>query len=254
MTRRRLAIIGLGAVAFAVGVGGFTGRIPVRPLLTFIQFKLNPTKARTQHLVQLKHPKTGQVIFLIGTTHQYHYSDDAYSIWHVKAVVEGVGVDTVMVEMMPDAVDDGRFGEGPVEMPFIALQARQQGLVVRGIDANWDGGWRGRQDEMFQNVQHVLPDVKRGLIASGFMHVRQFEEQLIGLGFERVPWSDAERQQLFERDVSQTWPAGLAHALREAIVRAQAGKMDTDPNRAADVDWFISVRRDVLRAMGETGF
>ncbi len=247
-------MLGFGALAIALGVGAFTGRIPVRPMMTFIQFKLNPTKARVQHLVQLKHPQTGQVIFLIGTTHQYHYTDDAYSIWHVKAVVEGLGVDTVMVEMMPDAVDDGRFGEGPVEMPFIALQARQQGLAVRGIDANWDGGWRGRQDNMFHNVQQVLPDVKRGLIASGFMHVRQFEEQFTGIGFERVPWSDAQRQRLFERHVAETWPVGLAQALQEAIARAQAGNMDTDPTRAADMDWFISVRRDVLRAMGETGF
>lgn len=254
MTRRRLALVGLGTLVVAIVaivVGGVTGRIPLRPMLTFVQFKMNPGKARVQHLVQLKHPQTGQVVFLIGTTHQNHYTDPAYSIWHVKSAVAGLDVDTVMVEMMPDAIAEGRFGDGPVEMPFIALQAKQQGLAVVGMDAGWDKGWRGRQDKMFDNVQQALPTVKRGLIASGFMHVGQFEEQLHGKGFVTVPWSEAERQQVLDRDVTEVWPAGLGTALREAIVRAQQGKMATDPTRAADVDWFISVRQDILRIMGE---
>ena len=52
--------------------------------------------------------------------------------------------------------------------------------------------------------------------------------------------------------MSQDWPVGLASALREAIGRAQQGKMATDPTRAADVDWFISIRQDILRLMGES--
>ena len=249
--RRRMALVAAGVIVAGLVALAGSGRFPLRPLLTFLQFKLNPEKARVQHLVQLRHPQTGQVVFLAGTTHQYHYEDPAYSIWHVKAIVTGLEVDAVLVEMMPDAIDEGRFGDGPVEMPFIALVAKDAGIDVAGMDSGWDGGWRGRQDRMFQHVQRHLPTHRRLLITSGFMHVRQFEEQLQREGFVVVPWSEAERQQVFERKVDETWPKALAPALRAAIARARAGTMQTDPERSADVTWFIQVREQVLRIMGE---
>lgn len=249
--RRRIALVAAGVFVAAITAVIGSGRIPVRPLLTFLQFKLNPEKARVQHLVQLRHPGTGQVVFLAGTTHQYHYEDPAYSIWHVKAIVTGLDVDAVLVEMMPDAIDEGRFGDGPVEMPFIALVAKDAGLDVAGMDSGWDGGWRGRQGRMFQHVQRHLPAHRRLLITSGFMHVRQFEQQLQKEGFVVVPWSEEERQQVFRRVVEQTWPKELAPALRAAISRARAGTLQTDPERSADVTWFIQVRQQVLRVMGE---
>jgi len=248
---RRLAVLAVGAAVAAIAAGIGTGRIPARPILTFIQFKFAPEKARVQHLVQLRHPESGQVVFLAGTTHQYHYDDPAYSIWHVKAIVTGLDVDAVFVEMMPDAVSEARYGEGPVEMPFITLAAREAGIDVKGIDAGWDGGWRGRQAQMFANAQANMAGRKRVLVTSGFMHVHQFEEQFQSVGFVPVPWPEAERQRLFEREVPHTWPVGLADALREAIARAERGEIETDPKRAADTAWFIQVREQVLKVMGE---
>ncbi len=251
MSRRRRLLAAVVGVVVAAGVAAAaSGRLPLRPILTFLQFKLNPSKARVQHLVQLKNSTTGQVVFLAGTTHQYHYDDPAYSIWHVKAIVTGLDVEQVLVETMPDAIAEGRYGDGPVEMPFIALAAKEAGIAVAGMDAGWDGGWRGRQDRMFDNVQREMVGKKRVLITSGFMHVRQFEEQLTAVGFAVVPWSEEERQALFERDVEERWPAGLETALKDAIARAEAGKLDTDPERSADVSWFIEVRRQVLQKMG----
>jgi hypothetical protein len=248
---RRLVAVVVGVVVVAGTAAAASGRLPLRPLLTFLQFKINPTKARVQHLVQLQNPVTGQVVFLAGTTHQYHYDDPAYSIWHVKSIVTGLQVEKVLVESMPDAVAEGRYGEGPVEMPFITLAAIEAGIAVAGMDAGWDGGWRGRQDKMFQNVQREMVGHKRVLITSGFMHVRQFEEQLTEAGFQVVPWSEHERQAIFARHVDETWPRGLADALRSAITRAHNGQMQTDPSRSADVTWFIEVRRQVLEKMGE---
>jgi hypothetical protein len=169
----------------------------------------------------------------------------------VKAIVTGLDVDAVLVEMMPDAIDEGRFGDGPVEMPFIALAAKDAGIVVAGMDAGWDGGWRGRQDRMFEHVQRHLPNHRRVLITSGFMHVRQFEEQLQAHGFVLAPWSEEERQAIFRRPVEEVWPKALAPALRAAIGRARAGTLQTDPERSADMEWFIQVRQQVLRTMGE---
>ena len=246
---RRIALGAALLFAGAIVVGAVTGRLPVRGVLTFLQFRLRPDKVRTQQLVQLKHPTTQQVVFLVGTTHQYHYEDSAYSIWHVKAVVTGVDADTVFIEMMRDAVDEGRLGEGPVEMPFVALAAKEAGLRVFGVDSGWDGGWQGRQQRMYEQVKRDLPTSKRALIASGFMHVQQFQRQLEEDGFVVVDWAEDSKRAITDRKVEETWPPGLKEALEAAIARARAGQLDTDPDRAADVEWFIQVRQQILAKM-----
>ena len=247
---RRIALGVVAVVVAGVVAGAVSGRLPVRGLLTFVQFRLRPDKVRTQQLVQLKHPTTQQVVFLVGTTHQYHYEDPAYSIWHVKAAITGVGADTVFIEMMRDAVEAGRLGEGPVEMPFIALAAKEAGMRVFGVDAHWNGGWQGRQSKMYEQVQRDLPTSKRAVITSGFMHVQQFQRQLEGDGFVVVDWSDEAKRAVTDRKVDETWPPGLKAALESAIARAEAGQMDTDPERAADVEWFIKIRRQILARIG----
>ncbi len=249
---RRIALVVFGLVVAGVVVGGVSGKLPLRPMLTFLQFKLNPGKARIEHLVHLRHPQTGNEVFLVGTTHHFHYQDDAWSIWHLKAAVEHLHVDTLLIEMMADAVVEGRVGEGPVEMPFFATLGADMGLKVVGVDSGWDGGWQGRQARMFEQVQAALPSTKRALLASGMMHVRPFQEQLTTAGYEVQPWSEDDRRAATDdSSVVKTWPTGLAAALRASIVNARSGTMATDPERAADVGWFVQIREQILDKMGE---
>lgn len=247
---RRKILIGLGAGLGAVGVVGILGWkniIPIRPVFTFLKFKLNISRARVEHLVRLRHPETGQVVFLLGTTHHYHYDDPAYSIWHVKAAVTGLDVDTVFLEMMADAVAEGRLGEGPMEMPFIATAAKEAGITIFGVDSGWDNGWRGRQDRMFAQVQEHLGETKRCLVTAGFMHTRHYQEQFEGIGFVAEKWSDDEKTAVLDRPLPKTWPAGFRDVVEASIARARAGQLDTDPSRAANVDWFIEIREQVLK-------
>ena len=249
---RRIALVVFGLVAAGVVVGGVTGKLPLRPVLTFLQFKLNPGKARVEHLVHLRHPTTAQDVFLVGTTHHFHYEDAAWSVWHLKATVEHLQVDTLLIEMMADAIVEGRVGEGPVEMPFFATLGAEMGLKVVGVDSGWEGGWQGRQARMFEQVQAALPSTKRSIIASGMMHVRPFQEQLTAAGFEVQPWSEDERRAVTDdSSFDKSWPKGLAPALRASIVKARSGTMDTDPERAADVGWFVQIREQILTKMGE---
>lgn len=248
MSRKKKIVLGVlfaGVAAFVAGA--WSGRIPVRPLLTFLQFRIRPDKVRTTQLVQMRNPVNDQRVFLIGTTHQYHYEDDDYSIWHVKALVTGVSADTVFIEMMADAVDNDRWGEGPVEMPFIAYAAKEAGIAVHGVDSGWDGGWQGRQARMYAQVKQHLPESKRAVIAAGFMHTSQYQRQLEEDGWVVVDWSDADKRAIVERDIQKTWPPGLEQALVDAIARAKAGQMETDPERQADMKWFVEVREMVLK-------
>jgi hypothetical protein len=236
----------VAAVLALAALGIASGRVPVRSIVTFLQFKLRPDRARTQHLARLQHPATGQIVHLLGTTHHHHYKDDAYSIWHVKAAVLGLGVQTVFIEVMPEAVRAGRLGEGPVEMPFVGLAAQEAGLVVHGMDSGWEGGWRGRQDRMFAAIQERLATSGNTLVVSGFMHLRSFQEQLQGEGFAPVPWTEAERNAVFETPVEKTWPRGLRASLEQAIA---AARTNTEP----DQRWFIAIREEILELMAKDG-
>ena len=39
---------------------------------------------------------------------------------------------------------------------FIAFAAKEAGIKVYGVDSGWDGGWRGRQDRMYEQVKQHL--------------------------------------------------------------------------------------------------
>jgi hypothetical protein len=235
-----VAVVAAGALIVA------SGRLPIRSMMTFLQFKFSPEKARIQHLLRLRNASTEQVVYLLGTTHQYHYEDDAYSIWHVKAAITGLRPEALFLEMMADAVDGGRLGEGPPEMPFLATLARDERLRLFGVDAGWDGGWQGRQARMFAQVEQHLPKVRSALIAAGFMHVQQFREQLEGVGFVVEPWSDAEKVAIMDEPVAKVLPSGFRAAVVDAVARARRGDFATDPRRRADVAWFIEVREKIL--------
>lgn len=235
---RRRVWVGLGLLL--LGVAGVAAwRLPLRPLLTFLQFRLEPSAARLLHFMKLQGPD-GQEIFLLGTTHENHYRDEAYSIWHLKAAILQTRPDVVLIESMPEAVAAGALGEGPVEMPFVATVAREAGILLVGIDAGWDGGWRGRQERMFQNVQGALLGHRRILLTVGFMHVQSFVDQLQGAGFVAVPFSEEEKRAILDAPVDKRAPAGLQEALETAIAAAPA--RISDP---AELQRFVELRRRV---------
>ena len=241
--RRKRMWLAAGAVAAGLFVLA-AWRLPVMPLLTFLQFRVWPEQARLQHLVLLQHPGTGQELFVLGTTHEHHYRDAAYSVWHLKAALLALRPDTVFIESMPAEVLAGAWGEGPIEMPFVALAAREAGAKVVGIDAGWEGAWRGRQRQMFENLRAGLLPVRRGVVACGFMHVLSFVDQLESEGFVRVPLADRDKEQVLDGPVDRTWPAGMRAALEAAIARAPGRIQD-----AAELERYVALRRQVLDGM-----
>lgn len=244
----------LGAAVFLFcGAAAVVAADPLalRPLWTVLRIKVAPHTARTEHLVRLRDPATGQTIVILGTTHHHLFTDDDFSIWHVKAAALHLGVDTLLLEMLPDASS----GDGPVEMPFLRALADQHRVPVCGIDASWDAGWRARQQAMFQHVlaalrpaplgaaDDALPAPRSALLVSGYLHTAAFRQQLEGAGFVTEPWSDVDKQRLLAQPVERALPPGFREALQESLER----KQEATPPGAAE-PWEVTVRRRVLAA------
>jgi hypothetical protein len=253
----RSALVGLAGfgalvviVACVLGVAGFVSpdaRRAGRSLWAVANFKLNPGQARTEHLVRLR-GVDGQIVVLVGTTHHHLFSNEDFSIWHLKAVFLGLDVDTVLLEVLPGAAP----GDGPVEMPFLRALAGQRGTPVCAIDAPWEGGWRVRQARMFERALGCLrasssPTPRTAFVVTGYLHTRPFVEQFRGAGYVVEPWSDEEKQALLARPVPRVLPPGYRAALEASlavgVARAAAA--------GGDEPWDVTVRRRILERVGD---
>jgi hypothetical protein len=250
--RRRRRWWQLGVVAaVCVTVGGAVfARLPLRSVLLAIGVKARVDVARGFLLTKLVHPETGQVVYLLGTTHDRLFDDAAYSIWHVKSALTSLDVDTALVEVLPEDMQGGRVGDGPVEMPFVVGVAREKGLRVAGIDARWDDGWRARQDTMSRRVREGLAGARAAVVVCGYMHLRGFRADLLhDAGFVDAPWTTSDAKGAFGHDVVHVLPAGFRAALRDSIVRARVGRAGIDPFTGTPSTWFVDVRERVLASV-----
>jgi hypothetical protein len=126
------------------------------------------------------------------------------------------------VEIRPEAVRGGHWGEGPIEMPFCALVARNAGITTFGMD-DWSDKMERREDRMVQNITEQIAGAKRVLVMTGYSHIAGFVHRLQKKGYVLQDWSKAERKKLLRRPVDKRCPPELRQAYADAIRRAQAG-------------------------------
>ena len=104
-----------------------------------------------------------------------HLSTSAYSLSHLKAVIAHMKPSLLLVEARPEEIAQQKRGDGPIEMPFAALYARQLGIPVDGID--W---WKlsdrlrrsdeVRENRIYQNLRAKLPARGTVLVLIGYSH------------------------------------------------------------------------------------
>jgi len=221
-------------------------------------FVVAPRVARDASTVRLAR---GDVqVTLIGTIHGRHLSTPEYGLAHLKAALVHLKPALVLVEARPDEVARGRWGDGPIEMPFVALWARALSLPVDGIDwwtPRGPGGRRTddeRDDRIFRNLQGRLPAAGAVLVTVGYSHVPEQVARLIAAGFVTVPLDDADKQALFTPlDEPFAYPAGMAAAIRQRIADCEAQAATAEASFADDLRDVAAARRAYLDVIERTG-
>jgi len=110
----------LGAKTWWLGGLVFLLAVLSVPLLSseirsFLVFQIAPGYARDGHFLRLT--GHGQTVYLLGTIHGNHLRSEAYSLWHIQAVVQNLKPDLLLVESRPEELAKGNWGDGPIEMP-----------------------------------------------------------------------------------------------------------------------------------------
>ena len=203
--------------------------------------------------------KQGQVIYLLGTLHTTHINHEPYSLWHIKAIIQHLKPNVVLVESRPEELAKDNWGDGPVEMPFASRVALSLGIEARGMD--W---WRKedlfldltvRDDHMVQNVINSMAEHHSGLVLTGYSHLVGFKKRLQQAGYSVKRMERAEKQALFDlSDVEKTFPRKLKHYLQKRI-DLEKEKLQNE----ADVNWqerlqsVIDTRQHYLEVVKQIG-
>jgi hypothetical protein len=219
---------------------------------------VSPRTGRDACVVRLQ--QRGVTVTLLGTLHGGHLDTPAYGLPHLKAALVHLAPDRVLVEQRPDELARGRWGDGPLEMPFVALWARHLALAVDGID--W---WRPRgdtarrtdaerDDRLFQNLVERLPPAGTALVVVGFSHVPELAERLTAAGFVPVAMTSEAKAALFEPDPGPlAFPPGMAAAIRQRIDDTEAELATATGREHDDLAAVLASRRAYLQLIERTG-
>jgi hypothetical protein len=201
----------------------------------------------------------GQVIYLLGTLHTIHLEYEPYSLWHIKAIIQHLKPDVVLVESRPEELEKDNWADGPVEMPFASLVAVSLGIDARGMD--W---WRKedlfldltvRDDHMVQNIINVMAEHRSGLVLAGYFHLVGFKKRLQQAGYLIKRMKQAEKQALFDLSgVEKIFPEKMKFYLRKRIqLEKESLQKETDADWRERLQSVIETRQHFLSIVEQIG-
>jgi hypothetical protein len=226
---------------------------------SFLQFKTAPAQARDAHFLRLK--GRDQTVYLLGTIHKDHRTSKAYSLWHIEAVIEHLKPDLLLVESRPEELTKDNWGDGPIEMPFASLMARQFSIPVDGIDWWQKAGSKPgtsnteREERMFQNVQKRLAGHRTVLVMIGYSHIAELQSRLEKVGYTLDRFDVADKHALFSIEGRpEKFPPGMKRYLQKYIDAARAdAERETDAAWKLAIETNLAVREGLLRLVDEVG-
>lgn len=256
---RRRTKLGVGIALVVAGLAATA--LSFAEVRAALLFKVAPRVARDQHLVRYRDPSGGEV-YVLGTIHSAHLDAEAYSLWHIAALMERLVPRQLLVESRAEELARGNRCDGPVEMGFASLMATRASIPVRGMDY-WrrDAGLRrsddARENEMFARTKPALHQPGVTLILTGFSHVPEFARRLEADGYQSAPLEPSRKAALFALDARPPqFPEGMAACLATRIAHDEQELAEaTDAASRASLADALAVRRRFLaqvNAIGET--
>lgn len=224
-----------------------------------IYSKVNP--ANFKYSVFHKVERGDQTIYLLGTMHSAHLNSKGYSLLNIKAVIENVHPDLLLLESRPEELEKGNWGDGPIEMLYSNLTARKLGIAVDGMDWWMEGEgkpgttYEQRDDRMVENILTRIGDYKSILVLTGHSHIPEFIKRLKAHNFSKVTFKRGDKAKLFAlNEEIMFFPLGMAESIKTRIKHDE--KMLTiveDPDWQGALLSLIEFWRDVLKDVEMVG-
>ena len=150
-----------------------------------------------------KYVKGDKALFLLGTVHGLHYKLKHFSHLHLQATLNMINPELLLVESRQEEIEKENLADGPLEMLFIHLLAKDKEIPVKGID--WfeiDIGkpvttTKTRDKVIYNNIMTNINDYKSVLVLFGASHMLITSKKLKRDGYKRVKLTKAEIDNIF---------------------------------------------------------
>lgn len=200
-----------------------------------------------------------QTIFLLGTIHGSHLDYSVYSLWHIKAVIENIRPDLLIVESRAKELTKENLGDGPIEMPFAYLIAKNLNLEVGGFDwwtkESYNSDSFEREDSMVKNIISSISGYNKILVLIGLGHIEYILPRLEKGGFLVTDFSIDEKEYLFNTEkVDCIFPKDLAYYIQKRIdIDKNQLEFETDDEWKERLKSGIEFREDYIKFIKSVG-
>lgn len=171
-----------------------------------------------------KYTKGDQNVYFLGTVHSMSLNSKNFSYLNLKAVIENLKPDLLLIESRPEQLANNNFADGPGEMLYSHLTALNCGIPVKGVD--WWTPDRGvpnstnaeRDEHINRNILKEVAGHKKVLILMGKTHLKIERPKLQAAGYNLSSFSKIEKDNLFEvKDNRLLYPKGMNYYIQKRI-------------------------------------
>jgi len=170
-----------------------------------------------------------QKILILGTLHYMHHNLPNYSFYHLKAVLENVKPDLLLIESRQEEINIGNLADGPLEMFYLHMIAKELNIPVRGVD--WfsfnetkPGTTNKLRDKVItENIMKESKEYTNILVAIGATHMLVESKRLTKIGYDRQKLTRTQLDSLFEtKDTTFSFPDNTREYIKFRIERETA--------------------------------
>lgn len=212
--------------------------LPVQEILTWADYKILPAHAKQTNFIRLR-KTSGETVYLLGTVHEQHFQKASrFPYQNLKSALDSISPDVVIVEIRPQSLIQGQWGEGPPEMPYLAALASKSNIPVKGMDY-WRADYKSardmedRENQMAKLIMESASGFHKALVFTGFSHIDGLKRRLMNQGYSLdSSFSSKEKSFALSQTEPDTIPKIYFEAVSNVILRASQHLSDYSPEWA----------------------
>lgn len=137
-----------------------------------------------------KYEQDCKIIYLLGSLHHMHNNLPDFGYHHLKAVLINLKPELLLIESRQEEIDIGNFADGPLEMFYLHMAAKELGIPVKGVDwfsytKSKPGGTNSTRDsKMNKNILKYSEGYSKTRVVVGATHMLIESKRLSKLGYK----------------------------------------------------------------------
>ncbi|MDD3999814.1 MAG: hypothetical protein PHX62_02825 [Bacilli bacterium] len=167
-----------------------------------IYYIFNRKNLRFKMIKKLK--KGEKDLYLLGSLHGLHFKLPEFSYMHLKAALINIKPDLLLLESRQAEIEKGNFADGPLEMLYLHLAAKDLGIEVKGIDwfeygSGQPGKTSKKRDQLIhENIINNLDLNRKTLVVFGASHLLIELKKIVKKGYKVITINKEEASLIYE--------------------------------------------------------